>query len=200
MSVFRVKLQHPQQGLLDVNPLTGKSVATSIQRTISVAGPNGITRVLKDGQTFTDSNYWKQFAYPQLPLDQAFIEVVTDDGSVFSYVESENVYPVVWKPGTAGVIGAGDAPTDTNMTLDIVDTYGSPAMFVQIKNEDSSNPIKVKLNGSTNAVLTVAASTHQIFNYNDLVVTKLEFDNSASGTSEVDYVEVILSVKSKSNS
>lgn len=200
MSVFRVKLQNTQQGLLDVDMVTGLPNATSKQRTITVTGPNHIQRRLTDGETFTDSNYWKQFAYPQVPLNEAFIEVVTDDGSVYSEIEDENVFPVVWTPGTAGVIDAGAAPDDDNMSLDIVSEYGAPAKFVQIKNSDSSDGIKVKLNGSTDAVFTLEANSTQIFNSGDLVVTKIEFDNSASGTNEVNAVEVILSVKSKSNS
>jgi hypothetical protein len=200
MSVFRVKLQNTAQGTLDVDMLTGQPNATSRQRTIVVTGPNHIQRRLVDGEQFTDSNYWKQFAYPQVALNEAFIEVVTDDGSVYSEVENENVFPVVWTPGTAGVIGAGDGPSDTNMSLDIVETYGAPAMFVQIKCTDSSDGVKVKLNGNADAVFTLESNSTQIFNHGDLVITKIEFDNSASGTNEVNAVEVILSIKSKSNS
>jgi hypothetical protein len=196
MSVFRVKLQNTSQGSLDVNSLTGLPNTTSIQRTITVTGPKRIQRVLKDGETFTDCNYWKQFAYPNRSLEEAFIEVVTDDGSVYSSNDDENVYPVVWQPGDSGVIGAGDSPDDDNMALDIVETYGGAAKFVQFKNNDSENDIKVRLNGSTDAVFTLSAASTQIFNHNDLIVTKIEFDNSASGTEEVDNVEVIISVKS----
>lgn len=200
MSVFRVKLANTQQGRLDINPATGLPFTTSNQRTIMVTGPRGIQRQLADGETFTDSNYWKQFAYPQVALADAFIEVVTDDGSVYSTVAAENVFPVVWLPGTDGVIGAGDDYEDTNMSLDIVDTYGAPAQFVQIQNTDSSDSVQVRLNGSTDAVFTLDASSTQIFNPGDLIVTKIEFDNSASGAASVGSVQVILSIKSASNS
>ena len=199
MSVFRVNLQTTMQGLLDIDPTTGVPFTTSNQRTMTVTGPKGIHRVLNDGDTFTDSNYWKQFAYPQMALDQAFIEVVTDDGSVYSSVESENVYPIVWHPGDDGVIGAGDAPEDDNMSLDIVDTYGAPAKFVQMKNTDSAS-IQVILNGSADAIMTLDGNSTQIFNQGDLIITKIEFDNSASGTGAVDAVEVVLSIKSTNNS
>jgi hypothetical protein len=200
MSVFRVKLNNAINGSMDVNSLTGVQNTTSIQRTMDVVGPNLIQRHLVDGQTFTDCNYWKQFAYPQVTLADAFIEVVTDDGSVWSKDSDDNVYPVVWLPGTAGVIGAGAGPSGTNMALDIISTYGGPAKFVQIKNNDGSHSVKVRLNGSTSAVFTLDTSSTQIFNDGDIVVSKIEFDNSASGTSAVNSVEVILSVKSVSNS
>lgn len=200
MSVFRVKLSNPKQGLLDKDPTTGLPFATSLQRTIFVTGPKKIQRRLADGETFTDCNYWKRFAYPQVALEDAFIEVVTDDGSVYSDDNSENTFPVVWKPGVAGAVAAGTASTGTNMSLDIVATYGGPAMFVQLKNTDGSHAIKVKLNGSSSAIITLEANSTQIFNSGDLVINKLEFDNSFSGAGVVDTVEVLMSVKSVMNS
>lgn len=196
MSLFQVKLNNAIAGNMDVNMLTGVQNATSIQRTMDVCGPNRIQRHLVDGQTFTDCNYWKQFAYPAMSLDQAFIVVLVDDGSTYSSDPDENTFPVVWYPGTAGVIGAGIGPAGVNMALDIVSTYGGPAQFVQIQNTDASHPVKVRLNGSTSAVFTLGTSSTQIFNHDDLIITKIEFDNSASGTSAVNAVDVILSVKS----
>jgi hypothetical protein len=199
MSVFRVKLCNTQQGLMDIDPSTGLPFTTSKQRSIYVTGPKGIHRKLTDGETFTDSNYWKQFAYPQVSLEEAFIEVVTDDGSYYSDVPSENIYPVVWLPGADGVIGAGDDQNDNNMSLDIVGTYGAPAVFVQIQNTDSGS-VQVILNGSADATFTLEGNSTQIFNAGDLVVTSIAFDNSASGAGEVESVEVILSIKSQNNS
>ena len=200
MSVFRVKLANTQQGRLDIDPTTSLPFTTSPQRSISVPGPKGTHRRLLDGETFTDCNYWKQFAYPQTSLADAFIEVVTDDGSVYSTVEAENVYPVVWAPGDDGVIASGDDYDDDNMTLDIVSTYGSTAVFCELKNTDSSHDVKVKLNGSADAIFTLDANSTQIFNHGDLVISKIQFDNSFSGAAEVNYVEVILSLKSTVNS
>lgn len=57
MSVFRVKLNNNAQGLLDT--VSGSQQSTSIQRTVYVMGPKKINRKLKDGDTCTDSNYWK---------------------------------------------------------------------------------------------------------------------------------------------
>lgn len=201
MSVFRVKLQNNSQGLLDVDS-SGVQNSTSIQRTMYVMGPKRINRKLTDGQTFTDSNYWKKFAYPQMSLDQAFIEVVTDDGSVYSENESENTYPVVWLPGASddGILVAGDTYDDDGMSLDIMTTYGGPAVFVQLQNIDSSHAARVKLNGSSTAVFTLDANTTQVFNSGDIAISSIAFDNSLTGASNVNKVEVILSVKSVSNS
>lgn len=202
MSVFRVSLNNTNQGRLDIDPSTGVPFTTSVQRSVYVMGPHKTNRLLKDGDTFTDSNYWKRFAYPQVSLDQAIVTVVTDDGSVFSDVETENTYPVTWLPGAAetGVITGGEAYDDTNMSLDILSTYGGPATFVQLQNVDSSHDITVRLNGSTDAVFTLRRSTTQVFNEGDLSITKIEFDNSASGAGTVNAVDVILGVRSVSNS
>ena len=86
MSVFKVKLNNTKQGLLDQNPLTGSQFAASVQRTIYVAGPGRTYRKLKDGDQFTDCNYWKRFTSTIVGDEAAFIEVVTDDGSVYSYI------------------------------------------------------------------------------------------------------------------
>lgn len=204
MSVFRVKLNNTSQGLLDLNPSTasagdlGDQFTTSRQRTVYVMGPNKINRLLADGQTFTDCNYWKRFAYPQVSLENAIVEVVTDDGSVYSDDASENSYPVVWNPGAAsdGILVAGDTYADTGMTLDIVGTYGTHATFVQLSNSDASQDCQVKLNGSSSAVFTLQANSTQIFNSGDLSITSIAFDNSTSGAANVDVVQVILSLRS----
>ena len=212
MSVFRVKLNNVNQGLLDRDPSTavaglgphqnvgGDQMSVSKQRSVYVMGPNRKNRLLVDGATFTDCNYWKRFAYPTVPYNEAFIEVVTDDGSVYSDIPGENTFPVVWKPGTDGVIAAGADPDATNMTLDIAGTYGGFASFVQITNTDGTDSIQVRLNGLAGATFTLAADSTQIFNSGDLSVSEIAFDNSASGTAEVDAVEVILSVRSVCNS
>src|SRR5579859_7642952 len=102
MSVFQVQLtqspnsQVPGGGPLQPPPyvLTGdgsmdtwaQQNGTSYQRTIYCMGPNRINRKLKDGATFTDCNYWKQFcAAPVGPLtaETAFITLISDDGSVY---------------------------------------------------------------------------------------------------------------------
>ena len=200
MSTFRVKLNNTSQGLLDIDPSTGVQASTSKQRTVFIAGPRKTQRLLKDGDTFTDANYYKRFCYPQVSYELAILEVVSDDGTVWSDVESENTYPVVWLPGAAGtgVVGIGETYTDTNMSLDILTTYGAPARFCQLQNTDTSDAIKVRLNGT--AVMTLDKASSQIFDQGDMSITKIEFDNSFSGAAQVNAVEVILGIKSVSNS
>ena len=199
MSVFRVKLNNAAQGLMDVDG-DGLQRSTSYQRTVYVTGPNKVNRMLKDGDTFTDSNYWKRFAYPQVSLADAFIEVVTDDGSTWSDVVEENTYPVVWLPGDNGIIPATETYTDDNMELDIVTDYGSPAVFASIQNSDSSDSVKIRLNGSSTAIFTLEAGQTQVFDKGNLTISKIGVDNSHSGASQVDKVEVVLGIRSVSTS
>lgn len=192
MSVFRVKLNNGVQGALDTTP-----TSASIQRTVTIMGPNRTIRVLNDGATFTDCNYYKRFAYPQCSLADAIVEVVTDDGT--TYVDGEDsIAPVVWQPGTAGTVAAGLTYTDTNMEYDVVAEHGGPATFVQIQNTDSSDSIRVKLNDS--AVFTLAAASEQIFNSGDLTISKIAFDNTSSGASSVATITVIIGAKVVCNS
>ncbi len=210
MSVFRVKLQQGEQGNLDYNPgccpeascssgsdsrhCHGDVFSTSIQRQVYIMGPNKINRLLSDGDTFTDCNYWKRFAYPNLPHTEAFIEVVTDDGSVYSDIPEENTYPSV----SSLTVTAGTTFTDTGNSVDILSDFSSFANFVQIDNQTAQD-IRVRLNGLTTAVFDLGASETQVFNAGDLQITKIEFDNTASGAVDAD-VQVIMSVRSVCNS
>jgi len=206
MSVFKVALNNVEQGTMDLNPSTatankrtgmglGSKFAVSKQRQVYVMGPNKINRLMVDGETFTDCNYWKRFAYPQVPQNEAFIEVVSDDGSVFSDVPGENTVPVV----LAQTVTASTGYTDTGNEIDIVATYGGPAVFFQIENQDGSDDITIKLNGRDSAVMTLAAGDNQIFNSGDLVVTKVAMANLASGNGDVD-VQLVFSVVSQCTS
>ena len=192
MSVFRVKLNNSKQGTLDLNPATTAEFDTSIQRTIYVTGPNRIYRKLFDGEQFTDCNYWKRFAYPQMPYEQAFIEVVSDDGSVYSDIPEENNFPTVYD----FTVTDGSAFNDN--VADIITDYGVPANFVQINSTNSSGgDVRVKLNGLAGAIFDLKAGDTQVFNYGDLAVTKLQFDNNSGSDQSV---QVIVSVKSVCNS
>ena len=57
--------------------------------------------------------------------------------------------------------------------------------------------IRVKLNGLTGAIFDLNSGDTQVFNYGDLAVTKLNFDNSSGSDADV---QVIVSVKSNCNS
>lgn len=204
MSVFKVKLNNINQGKMDLDPSTASSIsgldhsqlgsqfATSKQRTIYVTGPGRTYRKLSDGEQFTDCNYWKRFAYPQVPLEEAFIEVVTDDGSVWSDVASENTYPKVYNLAVA----AGTDYEDN--VVDILGDTGGHAVFVQIANQGST-AVRVRVNGVADAIFDLGASETQVFNSGDLSITKLEFLNAVSGGADAD-IQVLLSVKSVCNS
>jgi hypothetical protein len=187
MSVFRVKLQNVGQGLLDVDVNLAQNT-TSKQRTVYVMGPRKINRLLKDGDTFTDCNYWKRFAYPTASLDQAFIEVVTDDGSVYSDVASENTYAV----GSTFTLATSYNSTNK---IDFVGTYGQPAHFLQVTNNDGAIVITCELNGDTAVVFTLAAGESQVFNTGDLAITQIRM-KSASGTPTATVIAAVRSVSS----
>jgi hypothetical protein len=206
MSVFKVALNSIAQGYMDLNPATATSISAldhsqlgsemspSIQRTIYVAGPNHTYRKLKDGDQFTDCNYWKRFAYPQCALADAFIQVVTDDGSVYSDVSEENTYPKVYDLSIVN----GTTYSNANNIVDILGDTGGFAVFVQIAN-NGSTAVKVRLNGVANAVFDLGASETQVFNHGDLSISKLEFANTVSGGG-TSAVQVLVSVKSVCNS
>lgn len=190
MSVFKVQINNSKQGLLDIDPATGAQEVPSIQRTIYVPGPNKITRELKDGETFVDCNYWKRFAYPQTSYENAIVTVLSDDGSIWSNVESENTYPA----GYSTVCANGSTYTDN--LIDILGDTGSYAVFAQIKNL-SGGAVTVKLNGISSATFTLGANETQIFNNGDLTITSIAFANSSGGGVTI---ETILSIKSVANS
>lgn len=192
MSLFRVNLNSSGQGLLDINPTSGNQFAVSLQRTIYVTGPNHSNRKLMDGDEFTGSNYWKKFAYPQVPLNEAFIEVVEDDGSVYSNIPSENTFPKVYNVNIA---------PDSNYSDNIIDISlleSGHAAFVQINNK-SSIDIKIKINGSNSAIFDLASAESQVFNSGDLSVNKLEFISVSAGQ-ETAVVQIIASIRSDLNS
>lgn len=209
MSVFTVKLNQGAQGALDKDPSTmtadhlGTPMARSLQRQVYVMGPRKINRLLKDGDTFTDCNYWKKFAYPQCSLENAIVECTTDDGS--TYVEGGAV-------GTAPVIVVDYLTPGTYCTIDFVagtkrsalgvttalPSSGSAATFCQIENLESAGtqPVMVSLNDSV-ATFTLTGGTSQIFNAGDLSVTKLVLTASSGTTADI---QVIAAVASECNS
>ena len=206
MSVFQVQLNNISQGYMDLNPSTatpvtalqygnlGSEMSPSIQRTIYVAGPNHIYRKLKDGDQFTDCNYWKQFAYPQVPLAQAFINVITDDGSVYSNVAEENTYPIVYNVNVAN----GSTYTTNGNTVDFLTDHGAYATFVQVTN-GGGTACKCEINGSSGAIFDLSAGETQVFNTGDLSINKLQFANTVSGGSTT-AVQVLASLRSVCNS
>tara|TARA_Y100000034_G_scaffold38278_2_gene47034 strand:- start:14788 stop:15402 length:615 start_codon:yes stop_codon:yes gene_type:complete len=200
MSVFRVALNNIDQGVMDLDPTTntsdtygalGTAINPSIQRQVFVMGPGKINRLLIDGATFTDCNYWKQYAYPQVTREQAIVEVVTDDGSVYSDVPGENVFPKVFTRTIAG----GSTFATANNIIDMAVDAGGNAIFAQIENQSGAQALTVRLNGDTDAVFDLSTSETQVFNAGEMVISQIAFDNSLSGAVAAT-VQVLVSVKS----
>ena len=195
MSVFRVKLNNIDQGKMDLQapaatPGLGTQFAVSKQRQVFIMGPNLRQRLLNDGETFTDCNYYKKFCYPQCSYENAILEIVTDDGSTWP---EDATTPIVLNETIAQ-----DTAFAAN-TYDLVATYGGPAIFCQIENRSATTALSVRLNGQASAVFTLDAGDTQIFNAGDLTITEIAFANSQSGGDDVD-VQMILSVASTCNS
>ena len=201
MSVFKVKLNQGVQGDLDVNPATGAEFTTSVQRTMYGAGRNGKIREIVDGTTFTDCNYWKQFAVPAVSVNDAFIEVLTDDGSVYSSVASENTYPVVANIS----LTSGKTLTSSGSVLDIAGSTGNFASFMQLTNAGavaSGNNAIVQLNGSSGAIFVLEAGSTQVFNGGDVSISRVAVAPQfpASGAVGDFNIEALYSVVSQCNS
>lgn len=179
MSRFRVKLNNGTQGLLDINPSTA-----SIQRSIYVSGPNRIYRELKDGEEFEDSNYWKRYAYPNCPLEVSFLEIIEDDGSVWSDYTLNNNAPKAYSLS----LDPGSEFSDN--ILDIENQENGFATFVQISN--GNGDIKVRLNSSDTAIFSIKSNETQIFSQGELNLNKIEFKNE---NEEPVNVQVITSIK-----
>ena len=179
MSVFQVNLNNQYQGYLDIDPQTGIEFEVnynnpSIQRKMFVSGPNGEYLEFSDGQIFTDCNYWKRFAYPQVPLTQAFLTILQDDGSIWSNNPAENNYPVVYAETLAA---AG------TFSIDFTNNGGF-ASFCQITNSGMGD-LSVELNGLASATISVPSGGTQIFNYGDLSLTALNLSSVAGTTFQV---------------
>jgi hypothetical protein len=194
MSVFQVKLNNNSQGRLDLDPSTntsetygalGTPFSTSKQRSIYVAGPNRSYRKLNDGDTFTDCNYWKRFTSEVMGAEHSFIEVVTDDGSIYSDVAEENTFSV----GATEVLSTSLADT----VVDFVTDHGGPAKFLMVQNLDASIKITGELNGDTNITFLIGAGETMMFNQGDMVITMLRL-KGASGTPSASYIASIKSV------
>jgi len=87
-------------------------------------------------------------------------------------------------------IGSGDTYEANEITFTDSDELGRVARFVQISTKENAE-IRVRLNGSNDAIFTVEGNSTQIFNRGDLKISKLAFDNTASGGSPSVDVEVI---------
>lgn len=180
MSTFKVKLTNSAQGLL-----SGPN-----QRSVYVMGPKKINRILKDGDVFEDCNYWKRFAYPQTSLENAFIEVVYDDG--VQYIDNEitnfpKVFNIISEPSS----------DFTDNKADILKATGGSAVFAQITNENEEEGVKIRLNGSNDAIIDLPAGSTQSFQAGDLSIGIIEVKNESESQVRV---QVLVSISVIPNS
>ena len=206
MSVFQVDL-HNGNIYSPVDPGCygqGLPAGSNTPRTIYCPGPNKTNRILEDGAIFTDCNYWKQFAYPNLPLNEAFINVISDDGSIYEAGQVTSA-PIVYNltVGTGTTYTTFTSRSGNNIVGNyapiLSDNNGSAANFIQITNTQASGYISVRVNGNNNAIFQLQHGATQTFNPGDMSVTLLEFDNSVSGYPTAS-VQIIGSVVSQCNS
>ena len=190
MSIFKVKLNSVKQGQLDVNMLTGVQNAVSLQRTVYLEGPGLNKSLMNDGDRFTACNYFKQFCYPQVSMEHAILECEDDDGSVYSPIPGENTYPKVYNL----TIHKDDTYTSEDCSADIQGDTGGYAVFAQVTNLGEYD-VKVQLNGNADAIIDLPADHTQVFNYGDLAISSLAFDNTASGNEAV-VIQILVSIKS----
>lgn len=175
MSKFKVKLHNQAQGTLD---------AGGNQRSAYIMGPDQRNRILDDGEIFTDSNYWKRFAYPQVSLEDAFIEVLEDDGSVFVDNRREAIFPKVYD-----IEAQPESDFSDNKAEIHKDTNGY-ALFAQITNK-SSEAVEFRLNGLNSAIIDLPSGSTQVFNSGDLIINLIEIKNESESVVDV---QIVLSI------
>jgi len=173
---------------------SSQSVAFSLQRTVYIMGPRKINREIKDGTTFTDCNYWKRYCDAALTIgggataQTAILRCIYDDGTVWSDDQSENAYPkaallfpsaqfnayvsTAAYPTTPLPFGATNGPDTFNITA----TFGQPAYFCSISNNQSSfaQAVQVRLNGDNGCIFTIPGSQDWIFNQGDCQIASIE--------------------------
>jgi hypothetical protein len=175
MSVFQVTLNNINEGQMDLQYNAtyphGTPMTTSLQRTIYINGPHRVNRELKDGMTFTDCNYYKQFCLydpvlnPQgCTQDKVILTCISDDGSIWDEVDN-----------TSGAAPLAFAATGTSYSLNVLSTYGAYATFCQISNfngttgQGANEALVVTLNGGA-AVFSIPAGSDQLFDKGDLLI------------------------------
>ena len=190
MSVFQVRLIPPGASAVYANDASAVN-GVSQQRTVELNGPNGVRRVHADGETFTESNYYKKYLAISeggtMPEDAAYLTLVTDDGTVWDdFSTVANKFTIVRHLTVDG----GTTYTDDGNEIDIATLYGGYASFVQITTDED---IHIEINGSSDAVYNLTAGS-LTFNEGEIAATLLRFDNSDSGATAAT-VQVMLGIK-----
>ncbi len=184
MSTFKVKLTGYGTGPTAQGALA--SAGGVDQRSVWIMGPDRVNRELKDGAVFDDVNYWKRYAYPQVPLDEAIIEVVTDDGIEWLDDRQTN-FPRVYD-----ITAAGGSAFSTNIA-DILSTTGGYAVFAQITNKSTTQDVTLRLNKDDSAIIDLPAGSTQSFQAGDVSISTIEIGNDAVGAVDAE-VQILVSI------
>ena len=194
MSIFRVSLTQGDQGKLD-SAVSYNGVSASSQRTVYVMGPKKMNRKLRDGDTFTDCNYWKRFVSAvnggtAASANAAFLTIVSDDGSVWSDEDHE---AVVVKTVTANS-GASNAYATIR---DFTTTDGATAKFAIITNAATA-AVKLEINGNTDAssLIDLGASASITFATGDIKISKVRAASAGSASA----ITIVYGIASDGNS
>lgn len=173
------------EGTLDTNPLTGAVNVPSYQRTVYIMGPNRINRVLKDGDTFTDCNYYKKFD---------FINVLHDDGSTWNDATKSLIANIrTYQLGLGNLVAYINRATNSDSTTDT----GGYAQECTIINNSSSLNYDIVINGTQ--TFTLAKGTSVVFDdMDDAKITSVAVVTT-SGI-ETGIIQVIASVVGPINS
>ena len=153
-------------------------------------GP-GAQVILQKDEEFSGSNYFKRYTYqgmlnngvdPTVAAEEAFLEIVTDDGIPFD-------------------LSAGNVPNNprvynstilygSEVLLDFETDLGGPALFTTI--EVTGEDIYVYLNDSDDARVTVAAGSSLSFSSGELLLSSVRLANIISGASSTAMVQTIV--------
>jgi hypothetical protein len=125
-----------------------------------------------------------------VPLEEAFIEVVEDDGTIYSDVISENSYPKVYNITAAA--GSGFSSNKADIAAD----SGSFALFAQITNKGSEQ-VRIRLNGLNSAIIDLDSGSTQTFNPGELAIGSIEIENQSS---DPVLVQIVVSIRVVSSS
>ena len=90
------------------------------------------------------------------------------------------IYPAVYT-----VTIAGGSTVDDNQIV-----FPGTAVYIQITNESDSQDLMLQLNSLTD-LMTLPKNTTQIFNHGDMQLQAISFDNTPSGSSDVD-VQIVV--------
>jgi hypothetical protein len=196
MSIFRVELSTGAQGGLEAtaNSVTYNGVSASAQRTVYVMGPQKMNRLLKDGDTFTDCNYWKRFVSTvnggTADDNTAFLTIVSDDGNVWSDEEEEAV--------TVKTVTVSSGASAAYATIrDFLTSDLGYAKFAIVSNAATA-AVKLEINGNTDAtsLIDLAASGTITFASGDLLIGKIRAASAGSASA----ITIVYGIAAKSNS